>query len=146
MAPEMYEEKYDESVDVYAFGMCMLEMATSEYPYSECQNAAQIYRRVTSVSPNSLLKERGSHLFILVLTFFVFVVPHPLLPSHFLWLLSHYFFSQLLVSGAVLPLSPVCVENIDRGLNSMSLPFAWKSSVGRVIMFLKEQYLVQLPL
>lgn len=50
MAPEMYEEKYDESVDVYAFGMCMLEMATSEYPYSECQNAAQIYRRVTSVS------------------------------------------------------------------------------------------------
>ena len=36
MAPEMYEEKYDESVDVYAFGMCMLEMATSEYPYSEC--------------------------------------------------------------------------------------------------------------
>lgn len=50
MAPEMYEEKYDELVDVYAFGMCMLEMATSEYPYSECQNAAQIYRRVTSVS------------------------------------------------------------------------------------------------
>lgn len=49
MAPEMYEEHYDESVDVYAFGMCMLEMATSEYPYSECQNAAQIYRKVTSV-------------------------------------------------------------------------------------------------
>lgn len=51
MAPEMYEEKYDEAVDVYAFGMCMLEMATSEYPYSECQNAAQIYRKVTSVRP-----------------------------------------------------------------------------------------------
>ena len=50
MAPEMYEEHYDEAVDVYAFGMCMLEMATSEYPYKECQNAAQIYRRVTSVS------------------------------------------------------------------------------------------------
>ena len=49
MAPEMYEERYDESVDVYAFGMCMLEMGTSEYPYSECQNAAQIYRKVTSV-------------------------------------------------------------------------------------------------
>uniref|UniRef100_A0A3Q3K7T3 non-specific serine/threonine protein kinase n=1 Tax=Monopterus albus TaxID=43700 RepID=A0A3Q3K7T3_MONAL len=49
MAPEMYEEHYDESVDVYAFGMCMLEMATSEYPYSECQNAAQIYRKVTSL-------------------------------------------------------------------------------------------------
>uniref|UniRef100_A0A8D3AR77 non-specific serine/threonine protein kinase n=1 Tax=Scophthalmus maximus TaxID=52904 RepID=A0A8D3AR77_SCOMX len=57
MAPEMYEEHYDEAVDVYAFGMCMLEMATSEYPYSECQNAAQIYRKVTSgVKPGSYNK------------------------------------------------------------------------------------------
>lgn len=67
MAPEMYEEKYDESVDVYAFGMCMLEMATSEYPYSECQNAAQIYRRVTSVSLSTQTKgERSYPSFILV--------------------------------------------------------------------------------
>ncbi|XP_028309960.1 serine/threonine-protein kinase WNK2 isoform X8 [Gouania willdenowi] len=57
MAPEMYEEHYDEAVDVYAFGMCMLEMSTSEYPYSECQNAAQIYRKVTSgVKPASYNK------------------------------------------------------------------------------------------
>lgn len=50
MAPEMYEEHYDEGVDVYAFGMCMLEMATSEYPYSECMGPAQIYKKVVSVS------------------------------------------------------------------------------------------------
>uniref|UniRef100_A0A3Q2R3R7 non-specific serine/threonine protein kinase n=1 Tax=Fundulus heteroclitus TaxID=8078 RepID=A0A3Q2R3R7_FUNHE len=57
MAPEMYEEKYDEAVDIYAFGMCMLEMATSEYPYSECQNAAQIYRKVTNgIKPDNFLK------------------------------------------------------------------------------------------
>ncbi|XP_041829622.1 serine/threonine-protein kinase WNK4 isoform X2 [Melanotaenia boesemani] len=57
MAPEMYEEKYDEAVDVYALGMCILEMATSEYPYSECQNAAQIYRKVTSgIKPDSFYK------------------------------------------------------------------------------------------
>uniref|UniRef100_A0A3B5ARE2 non-specific serine/threonine protein kinase n=1 Tax=Stegastes partitus TaxID=144197 RepID=A0A3B5ARE2_9TELE len=57
MAPEMYEEKYDEAVDVYAFGMCILEMATSEYPYSECQNAAQIYRKVTNgIKPDSIFK------------------------------------------------------------------------------------------
>uniref|UniRef100_A0A669DPX1 non-specific serine/threonine protein kinase n=1 Tax=Oreochromis niloticus TaxID=8128 RepID=A0A669DPX1_ORENI len=57
MAPEMYEEKYDEAVDIYAFGMCILEMATSEYPYSECQNAAQIYRKVTSgIKPESFSK------------------------------------------------------------------------------------------
>lgn len=52
MAPEMYEEHYDERVDVYAFGMCMLEMATSEYPYKECTNPGQIYKRVTKVWTN----------------------------------------------------------------------------------------------
>ncbi|KNC69954.1 hypothetical protein SARC_17525, partial [Sphaeroforma arctica JP610] len=45
MAPEMYEEKYTEKVDIYAFGMCVLEMFTREYPYSECTNAAQIYKK-----------------------------------------------------------------------------------------------------
>ncbi|KAK1428049.1 hypothetical protein QVD17_16876 [Tagetes erecta] len=47
MAPEMYEEDYNELVDIYSFGMCMLEMLTSEYPYSECSNPAQIYKKVT---------------------------------------------------------------------------------------------------
>ncbi|KAI8337696.1 kinase-like domain-containing protein [Chlamydoabsidia padenii] len=49
MAPEMYEELgYSEKVDIYAFGMCLLEMVTGEYPYGECRNAAQIYRKVSS--------------------------------------------------------------------------------------------------
>ncbi|KAF7833834.1 putative serine/threonine-protein kinase WNK4 [Senna tora] len=48
MAPELYEEEYNELVDVYSFGMCVLEMLTSEYPYSECANPAQIYKKVTS--------------------------------------------------------------------------------------------------
>lgn len=50
MAPELYEEEYNELVDIYSFGMCVLEMLTSEYPYSECSNPAQIYKKVTSVS------------------------------------------------------------------------------------------------
>ena len=50
MAPELYEEEYNELVDVYSFGMCVLEMLTSEYPYGECTNPAQIYKKVTSVS------------------------------------------------------------------------------------------------
>ncbi|KAF9968603.1 Serine/threonine-protein kinase wnk1 [Mortierella alpina] len=57
MAPELYDEKYDEKVDIYAFGMCVLEMAsvTKEYPYSECTNQAQIYRKVTKgIKPQSL--------------------------------------------------------------------------------------------
>ena len=49
MAPELYDEEYDDRVDVYSFGMCMLELATLEYPYSECRNAAQIYRKVSLV-------------------------------------------------------------------------------------------------
>ncbi|KAF9594562.1 hypothetical protein IFM89_033532 [Coptis chinensis] len=48
MAPELYEEEYNELVDVYSFGMCVLEMLTSEYPYGECSNPAQIYKKVTS--------------------------------------------------------------------------------------------------
>ena len=50
MAPELYEENYNELVDVYSFGMCYLEMFTSEYSYSEWANPAQIYKKVISVS------------------------------------------------------------------------------------------------
>lgn len=49
MAPELYEEEYNELVDIYAFGMCLLELVTLEYPYVECANAAQIYKKVTAV-------------------------------------------------------------------------------------------------
>ncbi|MED6171666.1 hypothetical protein PIB30_042833 [Stylosanthes scabra] len=48
MAPELYEEDYNELVDVYSFGMCLLEMLTSDYPYCECTNPAQIYKKVTA--------------------------------------------------------------------------------------------------
>ncbi|KAL9245430.1 hypothetical protein vseg_019088 [Gypsophila vaccaria] len=57
MAPELYEEEYNELIDIYSFGMCMLEMVTFEYPYNECKNPAQIYRKVTSgIKPASLSK------------------------------------------------------------------------------------------
>ncbi|ONI08212.1 hypothetical protein PRUPE_5G164900 [Prunus persica] len=57
MAPELYEEEYNELVDIYAFGMCLLELVTFEYPYVECTNAAQIFKKVTSgIKPASLAK------------------------------------------------------------------------------------------
>ncbi|ETO19238.1 hypothetical protein RFI_17992, partial [Reticulomyxa filosa] len=34
MAPELYSERYDEKVDIYAFGMCVVEMITRKYPYA----------------------------------------------------------------------------------------------------------------
>lgn len=48
MAPELYEESYTEKVDIYAFGMCLLEIVSMEYPYSECNNMAQIFKKVFS--------------------------------------------------------------------------------------------------
>ncbi|XP_022741951.1 probable serine/threonine-protein kinase WNK7 [Durio zibethinus] len=55
MAPELYDENYNELVDIYSFGMCMLEMVTFEYPYSECRNSAQIYKKVSSgIKPAAL--------------------------------------------------------------------------------------------
>ena len=55
MAPELYEEQYTEKVDIYAFGMCILEIFTGEYPYNECANAAQIYKKVTAGTPPASL-------------------------------------------------------------------------------------------
>nr|GEY66983.1 probable serine/threonine-protein kinase WNK9 [Tanacetum cinerariifolium] len=49
MAPEVYAEEYNELVDIYAFGMCILEMVTFEYPYSECTHPAQIHKKVILV-------------------------------------------------------------------------------------------------
>ncbi|KAF2285688.1 hypothetical protein GH714_007141 [Hevea brasiliensis] len=57
MAPELYEEDYTEMVDIYSFGMCVLEMVTLEIPYSECDNVARIYKKVSSgVRPQALSK------------------------------------------------------------------------------------------
>ncbi|GLT57562.1 hypothetical protein SLA2020_305280 [Shorea laevis] len=57
MAPELYDEDYTEQVDIYSFGMCVLEMVTLEIPYSECDNVAKIYKKVSSgVKPAALGK------------------------------------------------------------------------------------------
>jgi serine/threonine protein kinase len=55
MAPELYDENYSEKIDIYAFGMCMLEMVSTEYPYAECENAGQIFKKVLNgVLPEAL--------------------------------------------------------------------------------------------
>lgn len=49
MAPEMLTEHYNEAVDIWAFGMTVLEMVTLEYPYEECSHDAQIFMRISNV-------------------------------------------------------------------------------------------------
>ncbi|XP_043693542.1 probable serine/threonine-protein kinase WNK11 [Telopea speciosissima] len=57
MAPELYEEEYTEMVDIYSFGMCVLELVTLEIPYSECDSVVKIYKKVTSgVRPQAMNK------------------------------------------------------------------------------------------
>jgi len=57
MAPELYDEDYNELVDIYSFGMCLLEMVTLEIPYSECRSIAHIYKKVSSnIRPAALEK------------------------------------------------------------------------------------------
>ncbi|RCH88900.1 ATP binding [Rhizopus azygosporus] len=68
MAPEMYEEKgYSEKVDIYAFGMCLLEMVTGEYPYNECTNAAQVFKKVTqNIRPECLSRVQDPEVLSLI--------------------------------------------------------------------------------
>ncbi|XP_037484391.1 probable serine/threonine-protein kinase WNK5 [Triticum dicoccoides] len=56
MAPELYSETYTESVDIYAYAMCVLEMVTREMPYGECESVVQIYHSVTNGVPPAALR------------------------------------------------------------------------------------------
>eukprot|EP01084_Bolivina_argentea_P188912 325046_1 len=46
MAPELYNEKYNELVDIWSFGMCVLELVTNTIPYKECKNTIAVYNKV----------------------------------------------------------------------------------------------------
>ncbi|KAK1269333.1 putative serine/threonine-protein kinase WNK11 [Acorus gramineus] len=59
MAPELYEEEYTEMVDIWSFGLCVLEMVTNDIPYSECNSIPMIYKKVSSgARPDSMKKVR----------------------------------------------------------------------------------------
>lgn len=48
MAPEFYSESYNQLVDIWAFGLVMLEMLSNQVPYAECNGAtAQIFIKVS---------------------------------------------------------------------------------------------------
>ena len=46
LSPEMFGESYNELVDIWSFGMCVLEMATNQYPYVEYNGSvAQLLKK-----------------------------------------------------------------------------------------------------
>jgi WNK lysine deficient protein kinase len=47
-APEVYTGRYTTAVDIWSFGLCVLEMVTGETPYSECANIGAIYLKVSA--------------------------------------------------------------------------------------------------
>lgn len=56
MAREMFEgDGYGEKIDVYAFGMCLIEMATGSYPYKEFTSAGEVYRAIVQGVPPVVL-------------------------------------------------------------------------------------------
>ncbi|KAF7683687.1 Serine/threonine-protein kinase pkpA [Astathelohania contejeani] len=56
MAKELFErEDYGEKIDIYSFGMTLIEMSLGEYPYSECISTGQIYEQIIkNVAPEGL--------------------------------------------------------------------------------------------
>jgi hypothetical protein len=55
-------------VNEHSYGMCLLELATMDYPYAECKGIAQIYRKVLNVRSNMARDLKYS-------TLLVFVIP-----------------------------------------------------------------------
>ena len=64
MAPEIFDAKvYNNSVDIYAFGICLLEMLTMEESYSECKTISEIlYNKSNDILPMSIKKVRDPEL------------------------------------------------------------------------------------
>jgi WNK lysine deficient protein kinase len=46
MAPEIYNECYDKRIDIYSFGMALLEIVSGKTPYSECDSIPKIWKKV----------------------------------------------------------------------------------------------------
>ena len=51
MAPDVYKGKYDTKIDIYSFGMVVIEICICKSPYSKCSNQAGINKKVMSGEP-----------------------------------------------------------------------------------------------
>ncbi|CAG9324832.1 unnamed protein product [Blepharisma stoltei] len=104
MAPEMYDDRYGPGVDIYSFGMCLLEMCTLENPYSECQNAMELFQKVINhKAPNALLRIKDSQI--------VELIKQCLLPADSRPTAGELLRSEFLNSETKIDREPVTVED-----------------------------------
>jgi WNK lysine deficient protein kinase len=74
MAPEMFVKdfSYNNSVDMYAFGICLLELLTGEKVYTECDTMYEIIQKkennIMPLSIYSIKDERLKSLIELLLS------------------------------------------------------------------------------
>ncbi|KAI5150678.1 WNK lysine deficient protein kinase [Enteropsectra breve] len=102
MAREIFEgEGYTEKVDVYAFGMCLIEMATGVSPYGELSNSGEIYKNVLQgVLPHALHTLQSNCLKSLILSC---LLPVPNRFSAAQCLEHHYFTQTPACDGTCIP-------------------------------------------
>jgi WNK lysine deficient protein kinase len=68
MAPEIFDEKYTEKIDIYAFGLCLLEMSTNMYPYEEYDGSiVKIWKAIRAgIKPKALSLVKDKQIYELI--------------------------------------------------------------------------------
>lgn len=132
MAREMFEgEGYSEKVDVYAFGMSLIEMATGKTPYSELPDSSDVYRNVLrGVLPGSLCLVQDGCLRSLIMGC---LVPDANRYSAAQCLEHHFFQAENSCTGDCLPKECVTVFPLSESVPGMELSLI--SFNGNVITF-----------
>lgn len=120
MAREMFEgEGYSEKVDIYAFGMALIEMATGKTPYAELSDSSEVCRCVLKgVLPGSLGAVRDNCLRSLIMSC---LVPQSNRCSAAQCLEHHFFYPEASCSGDCIPSECVTVFPLSDPVRGMEL-------------------------
>ncbi|KAM0679561.1 hypothetical protein GINT2_002189 [Glugoides intestinalis] len=108
MAREMFEgDGYTEKIDIYAFGMCLIEMATGKTPYIEFRDTKEIYKSVLQgILPKALQIVMDPCLKSLVMSC---LVPSNVRYTTAQCLDHHFFHPEVICTGDCIPGESVTV-------------------------------------
>lgn len=108
MAREMFEgEGYTEKIDIYAFGMCLIEMATGKAPYIEHRETKDIYKSVLQgILPKALQMVSDPCLKSLIMSC---IVPSSVRYTTLQCLDHHFFHPEVECTGDCMPKESVAV-------------------------------------